>query len=132
MQDADGLFVLRADLGKKETAARQRRAEPLGGVLFPIPHLARRIDPGEFGALMASQVSGYTTKELSKKTLPDFERLFETHPAPGAYPCWCMHNHRPGHLPESKKLPTVAIVGVGAGGPILNSEKSCLKLRGSD
>jgi hypothetical protein len=27
---------------------------------------------------------------------PQAERLFETHPAPGAYPCWCMHNHRSG------------------------------------
>jgi GNAT superfamily N-acetyltransferase len=53
---------------------------------------------------MASQVSGYTTKELSKKTWPDFERLFETHPAPGAHPCWCMHNHRPCPLPKSKRL----------------------------
>jgi len=26
------------------------------------------------------------------------------HPAPGAYPCWCMHNHRPGPLPASKRL----------------------------
>ena len=46
----------------------------------------------------------YTTKELSNKTLPDFERLFNTHPAPGAYQCWCMYNHQSGHLPESKKL----------------------------
>ena len=53
---------------------------------------------------MASQVSGYTTGELSKKTWHDFERLFETHPAPGAYPCLCMYNHRPGSLPESQKL----------------------------
>ena len=45
----------------------------------------------------------YTTRELSKKTWPDFERLFETHPSPGAYPCWCMHNHRPQPLPESKR-----------------------------
>lgn len=53
---------------------------------------------------MASQILRYTTRELSKKTWPDFERLFETHPAPGAYPCWCMHNHRPGPSPASKRL----------------------------
>jgi GNAT superfamily N-acetyltransferase len=40
------------------------------------------------------------TRELSKKTWPDFERLFGTHPAPGAYPCWCMHNHLSG--PKTK------------------------------
>jgi hypothetical protein len=32
---------------------------------------------------MASHATGFATRELSKKTLPDFERLFETHPAPG-------------------------------------------------
>ncbi len=36
--------------------------------------------------------------------MPDFEKLLETHPAPGAYSCWCMYNHRPGPLPDSKKL----------------------------
>src|SRR5213080_285404 len=42
----------------------------------------------------------YSTKQLSKGTWRDFERLFETHPAPGAYPCWCMHCHWRG--PETK------------------------------
>jgi len=42
----------------------------------------------------------YSTKQLSKGTWRDFERLFETHPAPGAYPCWCMHCHWRG--PEAK------------------------------
>jgi GNAT superfamily N-acetyltransferase len=46
------------------------------------------------------QVPRYLTKELSKKTWPDFERLFETHPAPGAYPCWCMYNHLSGRANE--------------------------------
>ena len=46
----------------------------------------------------------YTTKELTKDTWPDFERLFETHPTPGANPCWCMHYHRPRPLPESQRL----------------------------
>ena len=47
-----------------------------------------------------SQVPKCLTRELSKKTWPDFERLFETHPAPGAYPCWCMYNHLSGRENE--------------------------------
>lgn len=47
-----------------------------------------------------SQVPKYLTRELSKKAWPDFERLFETHPAPGAYPCWCMYNHLSGRANE--------------------------------
>ena len=46
--------------------------------------------------LTASSVTEFSTKQLSKRTWSDFERLFETHPAPGAHPCWCMHNHRSG------------------------------------
>ncbi len=53
---------------------------------------------------MAPEVSAYTTKELSVETWPDFQMLFDTHPAPGAYTCQCMHNHRPAPLPESQKL----------------------------
>jgi ribosomal protein S18 acetylase RimI-like enzyme len=49
--------------------------------------------------LTVSRVSKYSTKQLSKRTWSDFERLFEAHPAPGAYLCWCMHNHRPGPDP---------------------------------
>ena len=26
--------------------------------------------------------------------MPDFERLFEKHPAPGAFSCWCTYHHR--------------------------------------
>ena len=54
--------------------------------------------------MVAPEILGYSTKELSKETLPDFEKLLETHPAPGAYPCWCMHNHRPRTLPENQRL----------------------------
>ncbi len=54
--------------------------------------------------VMARVVQGYSTKELTGDTLPDFERLFETHPAPGAYQCWCTYNHRPRPLPESERL----------------------------
>jgi GNAT superfamily N-acetyltransferase len=44
---------------------------------------------------MPPREPAYTTKELTKRTLPDFERLFETRPAPGAYTCWCLFNHLP-------------------------------------
>jgi ribosomal protein S18 acetylase RimI-like enzyme len=50
--------------------------------------------------IRGADVSEFFTKQLSKKTWRDFERLFETHPAPGAYPCWCMYHHRSG--PERK------------------------------
>jgi GNAT superfamily N-acetyltransferase len=50
----------------------------------------------------ASGLSAYLIERLSKRTWSDFERLFKTHPAPGAHPCWCMYNHRPGPLPEKK------------------------------
>ncbi len=55
------------------------------------------------GGPKASLGLKYTIKELVEETLPDFERLFETHPAPGAYACWCMYNHRPGPIPEDQK-----------------------------
>ena len=57
---------------------------------------------------MATDVVAYTTRELSSQTLPDFERLFETHPAPGAFPCWCLYNHQTGTKPESTKTPSSA------------------------
>ena len=54
--------------------------------------------------IMAPKKREFHTKQLTKRTLPDFERLFETHPAPGAFPCWCMHSHRPHTLPENMRL----------------------------
>jgi GNAT superfamily N-acetyltransferase len=51
---------------------------------------------------MASPVLGYTTKELSKKTWPDFEKLFTR--GGGWDFCWCMHFHRPHFLPKNKGL----------------------------
>jgi len=51
----------------------------------------------------ASPGAKYTTRELAAETLPDFEKLFETHPAPGAYTCWCMYNHQPGPMPGDQK-----------------------------
>ena len=51
---------------------------------------------------MASQGLAYTTKELSKRTWPDFERLFSQ--GNGWDFCWCMYFHRPCFLPEDKRL----------------------------
>jgi GNAT superfamily N-acetyltransferase len=42
---------------------------------------------------MPSQASPYTTKELSKKTWPDFVKLFTQ--GNGWDFCWCMHYQRP-------------------------------------
>src|SRR5438128_7283712 len=43
---------------------------------------------------MAPEALEFSTKRLTKNTLPDFERLFEKHPAPGAFSCWCTYHHR--------------------------------------
>ncbi len=56
---------------------------------------------------MGSEALEYSTKELTSDTLPDFERLFEKHPAPGAYMCWCLYHQRtrpvaPTKGPESR------------------------------
>jgi len=42
----------------------------------------------------------YSTKELTKKTWPDFERLFSQ--GNGWDFCWCMHFQRPCTLPKSQ------------------------------
>lgn len=55
---------------------------------------------------MATQVPAYTTKELSQKTWPDFERLFSQNN--GWDFCWCMHFQRPCSLPRSKWFRTRA------------------------
>jgi GNAT superfamily N-acetyltransferase len=55
---------------------------------------------------MSPQVPAYTTKELSKKTWPDFMRLFSQ--GNGWDHCQCMHFHRPCALPKEKWLPTRA------------------------
>ena len=55
---------------------------------------------------MAAKTSTYTTKELSRRTWPDFERLFSQ--GNGWDHCWCMHFHRPRGLPRAKWLPTRA------------------------
>jgi GNAT superfamily N-acetyltransferase len=52
--------------------------------------------------MMASQAPEYKTRELSKKTWPDFERLFSQ--GNGWDFCWCMHFHRSRLSPGSDKL----------------------------
>lgn len=59
---------------------------------------------------MTSELPAYTTKELSKKTWPDFEKLFSQ--GNGWDHCQCMHFHRPCGLPKNKWLPTRAERGV--------------------
>jgi len=59
--------------------------------------MAKRI-PG----FSEADVLQFSTRELSKETWPDFERLFESHPAPGAHPCWCMHHQLAGPAPGCK------------------------------
>ena len=51
---------------------------------------------------MALKGSIYTTKELSAKTWPDFEKLFAKHGGVQAG-CWCMFYHRPRPLPPEFK-----------------------------
>jgi len=51
---------------------------------------------------MAPEPAEYSTKELAPETLPDFERLFEKHPAPGAFMCWCLYHHRERSFAVSK------------------------------
>lgn len=50
---------------------------------------------------MAPRAPEYSTKELTKDTLPDFERLFEGRPAPGAHMCWCLYHHGIRYWPSS-------------------------------
>ncbi len=59
---------------------------------------------------MASQGLAYTTKELSKKTWPDFARLFSQ--GNGWDFCWCMHFQRACSLPKNQWLRTRAERGV--------------------
>jgi GNAT superfamily N-acetyltransferase len=51
---------------------------------------------------MAAPILSLTTKELSKKTWPDFEKLFSQ--GNGWDFCWCMHFQRASGLPRSKWL----------------------------
>ncbi len=51
---------------------------------------------------MTSEIPLYQTKDLSKRTWPDFERLFSQ--GNGWDHCQCMHFHRACILPKSKWL----------------------------
>ncbi|MGC2530549.1 MAG: GNAT family N-acetyltransferase [Candidatus Acidiferrum sp.] len=51
-------------------------------------------------------ITGYTTKELSQETWPDFIKLFSQ--GNGWDHCQCMHFHRPCALPKEKWLRTRA------------------------
>jgi GNAT superfamily N-acetyltransferase len=51
---------------------------------------------------VVSPAAAYTTKELSKKTWGDFEKLFSQRN--GWDHCQCMHFHRPCGLPKEKRL----------------------------
>jgi hypothetical protein len=62
------------------------------------------------GSEMAADITAYRTKELSKKTSPDFVKLFS--PASGWQHCWCVHFHRRCSLPKSEWLNTLAERGV--------------------
>jgi GNAT superfamily N-acetyltransferase len=55
---------------------------------------------------MSPQVPAYITQELSKKTWPDFVKLFSQ--GGGWDHCQCMHFHRHRALPKEKWLPTRA------------------------
>lgn len=59
---------------------------------------------------MSSEVLAYTTKELSRKTWPDFEKLFSQ--GNGWDFCWCMHFPRPCALPRNQWRTTRAERGV--------------------
>ena len=59
---------------------------------------------------MGAEIPAYTTRELSKKTWPDFVKLFS--PPSGWQHCWCVHFHRPRSLPKSEWLATRAERGV--------------------
>jgi len=44
----------------------------------------------------------FTTKELTRKTWPDFEKFFGKPGEWGA--CWCIYYHRPRPLPKAERL----------------------------
>jgi ribosomal protein S18 acetylase RimI-like enzyme len=51
---------------------------------------------------MPPVLCSYTTKELTRETWPDFEKLFSQ--KNGWDFCWCMHFHRPCSLPKNQQL----------------------------
>jgi ribosomal protein S18 acetylase RimI-like enzyme len=59
---------------------------------------------------LASQSLNYSTKELSSKTWPDFEKLFSKRGVVGdGWWCWCTHHHVASYsLPENQQPTTRA------------------------
>jgi len=55
---------------------------------------------------MAPDALEYSTKELTRNTLPDFERFFEKRPAPGAFMCWCMYHQRASPSVANEQRPS--------------------------
>jgi len=50
---------------------------------------------------MGPRLTTFTTKELSRRTWPDVQRLFKKPGEWGA--CWCIYYQRPGPLPRREK-----------------------------
>jgi ribosomal protein S18 acetylase RimI-like enzyme len=58
---------------------------------------------------MASEVTEYTSEELSEKTWPDLARLFEKPDIGDAWWCWCTHHHISSYsTPENQQPRTRA------------------------
>jgi GNAT superfamily N-acetyltransferase len=72
---------------------------------------------------MVAQALTYETRELSKKTWPDFVRLFSQ--GNGWDFCWCMHFHRTRFSPEGARLRTRAELG-----PVNRRDKKALVEKG--
>ena len=58
-----------------------------------LPQAASHIAHEKQRRAMGGEPAGYSAKELTPETLPDFESFFKTHPAPGAFGCWCTYHH---------------------------------------
>lgn len=55
---------------------------------------------------MSAQIpSKYSTKELSKKTWPDFEQLFRKRGAGDGWWCWCTYHHHLSYSTADKNQP---------------------------
>lgn len=63
---------------------------------------------------MSSRIhSEYSTKELSKKTWSDFERLFRKRGTGDGWWCWCTYHHQLSYsVADKKQLPTRAAISV--------------------
>lgn len=55
---------------------------------------------------MPTSVSEYVTKELSLRTWPDLEKLFQKPEVGDAWWCWCMHHHVASYSSPENKQPS--------------------------